>query len=63
MKHLRCLLCNNNKISRLEPNLGSTIPGLQSLILTNNRLTSLGDITGLDTLVDLRSLSLIQNPV
>lgn len=63
MKRLRSLLCNNNKVSRVDPNLGDSIPALESLILTNNRVTALGDLLVLVSLSELRNLSLIGNPV
>jgi U2 small nuclear ribonucleoprotein A' len=63
MKRLHSLLCNNNKICKFDDTLGTTIPGLQSLILTNNRVTSLGDLSNLQMLANLHTVSLLGNPV
>ena len=53
------ILANNNKISRV----GELPPSVDSVILTNNRLTSLGDLAALGELPALRTLSLLKNPV
>jgi len=61
---LRTILLNNNRISRIGSKLGESLPALETLILTNNRLANLRD---LDPLADLASsltvLCLLDNPV
>ena len=59
LDRLVSILANNNKISRV----GELPPSVDSLILTNNRLTSLGDLAALGELPALRTLSLLKNPV
>jgi U2 small nuclear ribonucleoprotein A' len=59
LDRLRSIMACNNRISRL----GALPPTLDTLILTNNRLTSLGDLTALGELPGLRTLSLLKNPV
>ena len=63
MKRLKTLLLSNNRISRIADGLGASIPNLQHLILTNNRITSLGEIEALGSLSKLTTLSLLGNPV
>ena len=59
LDRLVSILANNNKISRV----GELPPSVDSVILTNNRLTSLGDLAALGELPALRTLSLLKNPV
>lgn len=53
----------NNRISKIDEDLGTYLPNLQHLILTNNHLAELGDLDGLGTLENLTTLSLLENPV
>ena len=63
MPRLSALHLSNNRISRIARNLEGTIPRLQWLILTNNKLTNLVDLEPLQTLPRLKYLSLLDNPV
>lgn len=62
MIKLGTLLFCNNFISRIA-SLGEFLPTLHSLVLTNNRLSSLSDIDNLSSLKNLQNLSLVDNPV
>lgn len=64
MKKLRSVLLNNNRISKIANNLGSNLPALQSLMLTNNKIAHLSDLQPLGTFAStLTHLSLLGNPV
>ncbi|XP_028038262.1 U2 small nuclear ribonucleoprotein A' isoform X3 [Bombyx mandarina] len=63
LKRLKCILLNNNRIVRIGENLEHYIPNLESVILTNNNISELGDLDPLSTLPKLRTLSLMHNPV
>ncbi|CAN6280550.1 unnamed protein product [Urochloa humidicola] len=63
MNRLGTLLVNNNRITRINPNLGEFLPKLHTLVLTNNRLTNLAEIDPLASLPKLQYLSLLDNTV
>ncbi|KAJ2946911.1 hypothetical protein O0L34_g16252 [Tuta absoluta] len=63
LKRLKCLLLNNNRIVRIGEGLEQYLPNLESLILTNNNISELGDLDPLATLPKLKTLSLMHNPV
>lgn len=63
LNRLKCLLLNNNRITRIAEDLEEFIPNLESVILTNNLIQELGDLDPLITLKNLRVLSLLRNPV
>lgn len=63
MNRLGTLLVNNNRITRINPNLGEFLPKMHTLVLTNNRLTSLAEIDPLASLPKLQFLSLLDNTV
>ncbi|RCV39912.1 hypothetical protein SETIT_9G008900v2 [Setaria italica] len=63
MNRLGTLLVNNNRITRINPNLGEFLPKLHTLVLTNNRLTNLAEIDPLASLPNLQYLSLLDNTV
>ncbi|KAG0555566.1 hypothetical protein M758_12G182000 [Ceratodon purpureus] len=63
LKRLTTLLVNNNRIARINPNLGAALPKLETLVLTNNRLSNLVDVDHLATLVNLQNLCLLDNAV
>jgi len=60
---LHCLFFNNNHISKIAPNLGESLPNLDTLTLTNNRLVALPDLDPLASFPSLKTLSLIDNVV
>lgn len=37
LNRVRTIILNNNRVSRIAPNLGSSLPHIENLILTNNR--------------------------
>mmetsp|Transcript_2421 Transcript_2421/g.3178 ORF Transcript_2421/g.3178 Transcript_2421/m.3178 type:complete len:249 (+) Transcript_2421:81-827(+) len=63
LNRLRTLFLNNNKISKVAPNMGENLPNLDTLILTNNQLHNLADLDALAHLPQLQRLSLLDNPV
>uniref|UniRef100_A0A0E0JXT1 U2A'/phosphoprotein 32 family A C-terminal domain-containing protein n=1 Tax=Oryza punctata TaxID=4537 RepID=A0A0E0JXT1_ORYPU len=63
LNRLGTLLVNNNRITRINPNLGEFLPKLHTLVLTNNRLTNLAEIDPLASLPKLQFLSLLDNTV
>ena len=63
MPNLETLLMGNNRVAKIEENIGDFLPNLKHLILTNNAIQELGDLDRLGTLENLESLSLMENPV
>ncbi|MCO5554753.1 hypothetical protein L7F22_008287 [Adiantum nelumboides] len=63
LKRLTTLLVSNNRIARINPNIGGFLPKLHTLVLTNNRLVNLGDLDPLAALANLQALSLLDNIV
>lgn len=63
MRRLSAILANNNSISKISPTLGETLPNLQAVILTNNRVSNLFEIDHLASATSLEVLSLMENPV
>lgn len=60
---LRTLLLARNRISHIQPNLGSSIPSLTTLVLTSNHLSELADVEALRILHKLTHLVLLENPI
>lgn len=63
LKRLKCLLVNNNRITRIAEHLEETLPNLESIILTNNSIQELGDVDTLSSVKSLTTISLLRNPV
>ncbi|GJR27943.1 putative reverse transcriptase domain-containing protein [Tanacetum coccineum] len=63
LNRLGTLLLNNNRITRINPNIGEFLPKLHSLVLTNNRLVNLVEIDPLASLPKLQYLSLLDNNI
>lgn len=63
LHRLKCLLLNNNRITRIARQLEDAIPHLDTLVLTSNRLAELKDLDPLASLPRLKLLSLVENPV
>ncbi|XP_074280392.1 U2 small nuclear ribonucleoprotein A' [Silene latifolia] len=63
LSRLGTLLLNNNRITRINPNVGEFLPKLHSLVLTNNRLVNLVEIDPLASLPKLTFLSLLDNNI
>jgi U2 small nuclear ribonucleoprotein A' len=58
LRRLKSLLLPNNYVSRISPKLGEMLPGLETLVLTNNRVSSLSEIEALASCKSLTFLSL-----
>ncbi|XP_039010651.1 U2 small nuclear ribonucleoprotein A'-like [Hibiscus syriacus] len=63
LKRLGTLLINNNRVTRINPNIGEFLPKLHTLVLTNNRLVNLVEIDPLVSLPKLQFLSLLDNNI
>lgn len=63
LARLGTLLVNNNRITRIAPNIGDYLPKLHTLVLTNNRLVNLLEIDPLASLSNLTSLTLLDNNI
>ncbi|XP_042499832.1 U2 small nuclear ribonucleoprotein A' [Macadamia integrifolia] len=63
LSRIGTLLINNNRITRINPNIGEYLPKLHSLVLTNNRLVNLVEIDPLASLPKLQFLSLLDNNI
>lgn len=63
LRRLKCLVLNNNRISRIGEHLEQNLPNLDTLILTGNNIQELGDLDVLSSVTTLTTLSLLLNPV
>ncbi|XP_059291602.1 U2 small nuclear ribonucleoprotein A' [Lycium ferocissimum] len=63
LNRLGTILMNNNRITRINPNIGEFLPKMHTLILTSNRLTNLVEIDPLASLPKLKFLSLLDNNI
>lgn len=63
LNRLGTLILNNNRITRINPNLGEFLPKLHTLVLTNNRMVNLAEIDPLASLSKLTFLSLLDNNI
>jgi U2 small nuclear ribonucleoprotein A' len=63
LNRLGTLLINNNRITRINPNIGEFLPNLHTLVLTNNRIVNLLEIDPLTSLPKLHFLSLLDNNI
>ncbi|KAK8556604.1 hypothetical protein V6N13_064625 [Hibiscus sabdariffa] len=63
LKRLGTLLINNNRVTRINPNIGEFLPKVHTLVLTNNRLVNLVEIDPLASLPKLQFLSLLDNNI
>lgn len=62
MTRLSTLLLSNNYIIKIGA-IGECLKGLQSLVLTNNRIASFAEIDNLGRVSSLQNLCLLENPV
>mmetsp|Transcript_8140 Transcript_8140/g.16588 ORF Transcript_8140/g.16588 Transcript_8140/m.16588 type:complete len:229 (-) Transcript_8140:100-786(-) len=60
---LKTLLLNNNRVMRISKNLEASIPNVETLVLTGNRLTNITDIQNLSGLKNLKRLVVIGNGI
>ncbi|KAL9349674.1 hypothetical protein Peur_056929 [Populus x canadensis] len=63
LNRLGTLIINNNRITRINPNIGEYLTKLHTLVLTNNRLVNLAEIDPLSSLPKLQFLSLLDNTI
>lgn len=63
LNRLGTLIINNNRITRINPNIGEFLPKLHTLVLTNNRLVNLAEIDPLASLRKLQFLTLLDNNI
>jgi len=63
LKRLETLLLSNNRICRVANGLGSSVPALTTLVMTNNKLTKLRDLDPLSSFTNLTHLTLSGNPI
>jgi len=63
LTRLQMILLHNNRLAKIAPKLGDSLPKINALILTNNRIENLSDLDPLADMPTLRMLSLIGNPV
>ncbi|KAF3587344.1 hypothetical protein F2Q69_00026210, partial [Brassica cretica] len=63
LNRLGTLIINNNRITRINPNIGEFLPKLHTLVLTNNRLVNLVEIDPLASIPNLQYLSLLDNNI
>nr|NP_596725.1 putative U2 snRNP-associated protein Lea1 [Schizosaccharomyces pombe]Q9USX8.1 RecName: Full=U2 small nuclear ribonucleoprotein A'; Short=U2 snRNP A' [Schizosaccharomyces pombe 972h-]3JB9_j Chain j, U2 small nuclear ribonucleoprotein A' [Schizosaccharomyces pombe 972h-]CAB52744.1 U2 snRNP-associated protein Lea1 (predicted) [Schizosaccharomyces pombe] len=63
MKRLQTLLCGNNRITAIAPDIGKVLPNLKTLSLAQNHLQEIADLDPLASCPQLTNLSCIDNPV
>ncbi|WIA28146.1 hypothetical protein OEZ86_010715 [Tetradesmus obliquus] len=63
LPRLKMLLLSNNRIAKIARNLEASVGHLESLVLTNNKISELRDIDPLSSLPKLTTLSISGNPV
>jgi len=63
LKRLRTLMLANNRVSRIAPDCFDSIPNVNAVVLTGNKLEKLVDLEALTKLKNLERLSLLDNPV
>lgn len=63
LKRLHVLMLANNRIARIAADCFDTIPNLESVVMTGNKLEKLVDLEPLTKLKKLERLSLMDNPV
>jgi len=60
---LKSMLFNNNRIQHIADHLELVLPNLENLVLTNNNIEDLEEVSHLKAVKSLKSLSLLRNPV
>ena len=63
LNNLKTLLASNNRIFKIDERIAISLPKLESLVLTNNQITSIDDLRPLSGLKHLTSLCLVNNPI
>jgi len=63
LRRLSTIIIANNYIRTIGEKIGDSLPNLENLILTNNRISNLIDLDPFESLTKLKSLILNNNPV
>jgi len=63
LPRLKMLLLNNNRINRIADGLGRAFPNMETLVLSNNQLSTLKELEPLAGLTSIAMLSLVDNLV
>ncbi|KNE65433.1 hypothetical protein AMAG_11061 [Allomyces macrogynus ATCC 38327] len=63
MPRMTALMLAHNRVTRIDPDAGSALPNLHTLILSHNQVAELGDLDALTAFPSLVRLSLVGNPV
>ena len=63
MKRVTTLLFSNNHISKLSSSIAKNLPGLQCIVLSNNRIAHLYELRALAKCTKLEHVALLDNPV
>ncbi|OII74255.1 U2 small nuclear ribonucleoprotein [Cryptosporidium ubiquitum] len=63
LNRLSTFIACNNEIEYIEFGFTNSLPNLESLVLTNNKLRSIESISAIFLLKNLKRLSLVNNPV
>ena len=62
MVRLTSIIANNNYVARISK-VGENAPNVKCLVLTNNRIATLGEVDNIALFKRLEHLSLLENPV
>lgn len=60
---LRTLLLARNRLNHIQPTLATSIPNLETLVLTANNMAELADLDPLQNFAGLTHVVLMENPV
>jgi len=63
LPRLKTILLNNNRVTRISKGLETSIPNLETLVLTGNRISNVQDLQNLKNLTKLRRLIVLDNRV
>ncbi|PWN53566.1 L domain-like protein [Violaceomyces palustris] len=63
LHQLRHINLANNLVTRIDPKLHNSLPSLNTLVLTNNSISDLGEISHLSKLRKLEYVSFMGNPI
>lgn len=62
MVRLTSIIANNNYVARISK-IGENVPNVKCLVLTNNRIATLGEVENIALFKKLEHLSLLENPI